>query len=424
VLARSTGAINKIFSAVVAAGFILSVLAACGQQTNSGPSQNSTKAIVIGASISNAGDFSADGLPTKQGYQLWVNEINKQGGILGRQVKLDLVSDNSSAESATTAYNKLISQDHVDLAVGPFADVTAVAAARVASRSGYALIDGSGTAPSDFQQGLTNMFSVSLPATNYMVSFANYILSLPANQRPKTAAYLSQDDPFFKPQVQAAQKLLETGGVKTVISSVDGAKGIYPAETTDYTPYVQEAIAAKADIVLMGTGTPDAIAFVKGFKQQHYNPKAMLFASGPDQGSQFTQPIGGTSVAEGTFVPNGGWFAGINTYQNTQFQKDYIAAYGGSAQDISSDTVQAYSVMQVLKQAIDKAGSIDNGKIIQELRSNTFNTLQGPVKFKPDGENTVAVAFLFQWQKGQLIPVYPQNNAQLNPEYPKAPWAQ
>jgi branched-chain amino acid transport system substrate-binding protein len=422
VLARSTGAINKIFSAVISAGLILTVLAACGQQATTNNSQTSTQPIVIGASISTSGDFSADGLPTKQGYQLWVNEINKQGGILGRQVKLDLVSDNSTGPSATTAYNKLISQDHDPLVVGPFADATAIAASRIASRSGYALIDGSGTAPSDFQQGLTNMFSVSLPATNYMVSFANYILSLPLSQRPKTAAYLSQDDPFLKPQVQAAQKILEAGGVKTVISSADGAKGIYQAETTDYTPYVQEAIAAKADIVLLGTGTPDAIAFVKGFKQQHYNPKAMLFASGPDQGSQFTQPIGGANVAEGLFVPNGGWFAGINTYQNSQFQKDYIATYGGTAEDISSDTVQAYSVMQVLYQAIVKAGSIDNGKIMQELRSNTFNTLQGPVKFMPDGENSVAVAFLFQWQKGNLIPVYPQNNAQANPEYPKNPW--
>jgi branched-chain amino acid transport system substrate-binding protein len=422
VLARSTGAINKIFSAVISAGLILTVLAACSQQTNGGTTQNSAKPIVIGASVSNAGDFSADGLPTKQGYQLWVNEINKQGGILGRQVKLDLVSDNSTGPSATTAYNKLISQDHDDLVVGPFADATAVAASRVASRSGYALIDGSGTAPSDFQQGLTNMFSVSLPATNYMTSFANYILSLPASQRPKTAAYLSQDDPFYEPQVEGAEKILEAGGVKTVIAVENHGKGVYPAETTDYTPYVQEPIAAKADIVLMGTGTPDAIAFVKGFKQQHYNPKAMLFASGPDQGSQFTQPIGGATVAEGTFVPNGGWFAGINTYQNTQFQKDYIATYGGSAQDISSDTVQAYSVMQVLYQAILKANSIDNGKIIDQLHSNTFNTLQGPVKFLPDGENSVAVAFLFQWQKGQLIPVYPQNNAQANPEYPKDQW--
>ncbi|MBV9614781.1 MAG: amino acid ABC transporter substrate-binding protein [Ktedonobacteraceae bacterium] len=421
-LARSTVATNKFFSAILAAVLLLTTLAACGQQTSNGTSQN-TKPIVIGASIPNSGDFSADGLPTKQGYQLWANEINKRGGLLGHPVQLDLVSDNSTAPGTSVAYQKLINHDHVDLLMGPFADDEAVAAAKIANRSGYPMIVGSGTAPKVFTQGLTNLFSVSVPAKNLMNSFAEYILSLPTAQRPKTAAYLAQDDPYFHPQVEEAETLLEAGGVQTVLKL--DTEGTYPAETTDYTPYVQKAIAAKADIVLMGTGTPDCIAFVKGFKQQHYNPKAMIFASGPDQGNQFTQPIGGSKVAEALFVPNGGWFAGLAdtaSYQNSQFKKDYIATYGGTADDISSDTVQAYSVGQVLEQAIDKAGSIDNGKIMQVLRSNTFNSLQGAVKFKPDGENEVAVAFLFQWQKGQLIPVYPQNNAVANPVYPRPVW--
>ncbi len=86
---------------------------------------------------------------------------------------------------------------------------------------------------------------------------------------------------------------------------------MYPAETADYTPYAQRVIASKADIVLLGTVTQDAVAFVKSFKQQHYNPKAMIEASGPDQGNQFTGPIGGTKVAEGVFVPNGGWYPDI-----------------------------------------------------------------------------------------------------------------
>jgi branched-chain amino acid transport system substrate-binding protein len=394
---------------------MLTMLEAC---SSSSTTNNSTQAgpIVIGASIANSGDFSADGKPTEQGYQLWADTINKQGGLLGRQVRLDLVNDNSTPEGVTTAYQKLINVDHVNLVVGPFADLTAVAAAKVAARSGYALVEGSGTAVAVFQQGLDNIFSVSLSAKNYMVSFAEYILSLPASQRPKTAAYATQDDPFLIPQLDGARALLEHGGIKTV------AYLKYPAETSDYTPYAQRVIASGADLVLLGTFTPDSIAYVKAFKQQHYNPKAIIAASGPDQGSQFTGPLGGTKVAEGIFVPNGGWFAGISTYQNDQFQRDYIAKFGGTAADISSDTVQAYSVMQVLTQAVNKIHSIDNAKLKQELHSDAFDTLQGPVKFARDGENTTAVAFLFQWQNGNLIPVYPQNHAQANPEYPKAQW--
>jgi branched-chain amino acid transport system substrate-binding protein len=397
---------------------ILTALGACSSSPTSGNTTTQAGPIVIGASIASSGDFSADGKPTQQGYQLWANTINKQGGLLGRQVKLDLVSDNSTPEGVTTAYQKLINVDHVDLTVGPFADLTAAAAAKVAARSRppYALIEGSGTAPAVFQQNLTNIFSVSLSAKNYMVSFAEYILSLPANIRPKTAAYATQDDPFLLPQLGVAQTLLENGGIRTVLYEK------YGAETQDYTPLAQKVIASGAELVMLGTFTPDSVAYVKAFKQQHYNPKVIIAASGPDQGSQFTGPIGGTKVAEGIFVPNGGWFPDIKTYQNAQFQQDYIATYGGTSADISSDTVQAYSVMQVLTEAVNKIHSIDNAKLLTELHADSFDTLQGPVKFASDGENSTAVAFLFQWQNGNLIPVYPQNFAQANPEYPKAQW--
>ena len=140
------------------------------------------------------------------------------------------------------------------------------------------------------------------------------------------------------------------------------------------------------------------------------------------RGSQFTGPIGGTKVAEGIFVPNGGWFPGLSTFQNGQFQQQYIAKFGGTADGISGDAVQAYSVLQVLKEAIEKAQSIDNTRLIQVLHSDTFESVQGPVKFNSDGENTLASAYLFQWQKCNLLPVYPPTNAQGTPEYTRPVW--
>ncbi len=71
---------------------------------------------------------------------------------------------------------------------------------------------------------------------------------------------------------------------------------------------------------------------------------------------------------------------------------------------------------------MNKIHSIDNGKLIQELHSDTFNSLQGPIRFGQYGDNTIGVPFLFQWQSGKLIPVYPTAQAQANPEYPKKPW--
>jgi branched-chain amino acid transport system substrate-binding protein len=408
--------IIHIFTSISIFVALVPVLSACNQPGQAPTSSQNKGPIKIGISLSLSGDFSSDGSATKQGYQLWADTINKQGGLLGRQVQLIILNDNSKPNQTATNYQKLISVDHVDLIVGPFADDFTIEAGRIADRQGYALIEGTGVAPTDFQQNLHNLFAVSLSAKNTLLSFANYILALPPAVRPKTAVYATQQDPYLQPIVEEAKARLEAGGVVTRLD-----EQTYPSETTDYKPIADKLIQANADIAVLGTGTPDAIAFVERFRQQHYNPKALVEVSGPDQGSQFSGPIGIKST-EGIFVPNGGWFPGIKSYQNAQFVQAYIARYGGTADSISGDSAQAYSVMQVLEQAVNKIHSVDNASLIKELHADTFNTLQGSVKFAPDGENAVAVPFLFQWQKGQLLPVYPSDSALAAPEYPKAQW--
>ncbi len=405
--------ILKGVGALIVALFILS---ACGGTTSTGPSQPKTP-IKIGISLSLSGDFSADGKAFQQGYQLWADTVNKNGGLLGRQVKLDILSDASSTTQVVTNYQKLITVDHVDLVFGPFSTLLTKPASVVANRYGYAMIEGAGGGPSVFTRGLHNLFDVSPPVANLLVSFAQYILSLPASERPTTAAYATEDDPFTQPQVDTARALLEKGGIKTVSYQV------YPSETTDYTPIAQRMIASNAQVIVTGTLLPDITAFIQAFKQQHYNPKALIATAGPDQGAQFLNAIGGAKAAEGIFVPNGGWYPSINTYQNAQMVHDYLARYGGTPDEISSDVAEAYAVGQVLYQAANKIHSIDNAKLIAELHSgDTFQSVQGPVKFNEQGENVLATGYLFQWQKGSLVSVYPPNQATNAPEYPKPNW--
>ncbi|MBA2394011.1 MAG: ABC transporter substrate-binding protein, partial [Ktedonobacteraceae bacterium] len=268
-----------------------------------------------------------------------------------------------------------------------------------------------------FTHGFTNLFSVSLSATKYLASFVNYVLSLPAAQRPKTVAYVSSDDPFTGPQVETIKPLLEAGGIKTALYD------IYPAETTDYAPIAQKVVNAAADVVIIGSvGVTDCTPFLQTFIHQHYNPKLVVATSGPDQGNAFTSVIGQKN-AEGLIVPNDGWWPDAKSFQNAEFIKAFVAKYGGTPDDIGSSSVQAFSVGQVLQQAVNKAHSLDNEKIMQTLRSNTFQSLQGPVKFGSDGQNTADVAYLFQWQGGKLIPVFPNDQAQANVEYPKPAWS-
>lgn len=395
---------------------ILFVASACS--TTPGGTSN-RQPIKIGISVSLSGDFSDDGKLYVQGYQLWADAVNKHGGLLGRPVQLDILSDASSPEQVQTNYQKLITVDKVDLTFGPFSSLLTKPASAVANRYGYALIEGAGIGPSVFNRGLHNLFCVSLSADRYLSTFANYILSLPQAERPTTAVYAAADDPFAQPPVGDAQQVLEQGGIKTV-GSAPGQQIIWPAETTDYTPIAQKVIDAGAHLVVLGSAAvQDAIAFTKAFKTQHYNPQALIEVSGPDQVDQFRKAIG---APNGIFVPNS-WWPGVNAPGNAQMIGDYTAQYHVKNDAVSSDVAQAFSVGQVMEQAISKTGSLQNKTLITYLHSGmTFHTVQGTVKFDATGQNIAALAYLFQWQHGNLIPVYPDDVAQANPTFPKPTW--
>ena len=269
--------------------------------------KGSGKTITIGASLSLSGDFSADGQAFKRGYQLWANHVNATGGLLGCQVKLDIVSDASSPAQVATNYEKLISSDHADLVFGPFSTLLTVPSAKIANRFGYAMIEGAGGAPAVFATGLHNVFDVSLVIKDQLVTSAKYFASLPKSRRPKTAAYPTSNDPFTEPQLPVARAIMEKAGIKTVYTKV------FPAEVTDYTPIATAVAATKAQVVMLGSvDVPTVSAFIQAFAQQHYNPLALVATAGPDQGADFLKAVGGN--AEGVMVPNG-WYYG---YANAQ----------------------------------------------------------------------------------------------------------
>jgi branched-chain amino acid transport system substrate-binding protein len=377
---------------------------------------DATHPIKIGISLSLSGDFSADGQAFQQGYQLWADTINKRGGLLGRQVVLDIVSDSSSPDQVQTNYQKLITVDKCDLVFGPYSSLLTKPASVVANRYGYAMVEGAGGAPSVFDRGLTNIFDVALPVINNLDSYADYILALPADKRPTTAAYATEDDPFTQPQIDKTKDRFEKAGIKTASYQV------YPAETTDFNPIADKVIDSKAQIVVAGTFLPDVVAFIQRFKQQHYNPQSFIATSGPDNGDDFIKPIGGTDSAEGIMFANL-WYPTATFPGNAEMVTAYLAQYGGTADAINGDVAEGFSVGQVVEQAVTKINSLDNTKLIDELHSGaTYTTVEGPVKFDATGQNIAALASLFQWQKGKTLPVYPVSAAIATPVFPKPNW--
>jgi branched-chain amino acid transport system substrate-binding protein len=285
----------------------------------------------------------------------------------------------------------------------------------VVDRLGYAFPEPAGGGPAVFKLGLHSLFFVQPAAIeDNLVSYTNWLLKLPADQRPATAAYATEDDPFTQPQIDKAKSLLEAGGIKTVYYKV------YPSEPIDYTPLALQVANSKADAVILGTQVPDSIAFVKTFIQQHYNPKTLIETAGPDQGASYSGKLGANT--EGIMVP-AGWTSGATAYGNPAFVSEYIAKYGGKAADISADSAEAYSVGQVVEQAAAKANSIDNQKLIDALHTGVYQTVQGPMGFDSVGKPQGGVGvFVEQWQSSNAVFVYPAAVAAAQPQYPKRTW--
>jgi len=373
--------------------------------------------IKIGISLSLSGDFSADGIAFQQGYQLWAKDINASGGLLGHPVSLDIVSDASDPTQVTANYQKLISQDKVALTFGPYSSLLSLPAAQTVSRYGYALVEGAGGAPSVFAAKLKNLFDVSLPVANALQPFAKWIASLPKSQRPKTASYVTSNDPFTQPQIPVAQKIMKKGGIKTVYSSV------FPAETTDYTPIADKVAQANAQVVVLGSvDVPTVAAFMKAFAQMHYNPKVFIASAGPDQGTQFTSAVT-VKAANGMLVPSSWYGASANPLSKTMVAH-FIALHGGTASQISADVAEAYSVGETIAAAVKATGGFDNAKIIKYLHSGvTIKTVQGNVKFNKLGENFSMTAYTFQWQGSNFVQVNPVKDPNsVKIVYPKPSW--
>jgi len=391
------------------------LLAACGGSSGSG---SSSKEILIGTSLSLTGDFSTDGVAFERGYELWANDVNAHGGIDGRKVKLVILNDNSSPTQVDTNYTDLITVKHVDLTFGPFSSLLTAPAAEVAHRYGYAFVEGAGGSPLVFSEKLPNVFDVALPVANALDPLVTWLKSLPAGQRPTTAAYPIANDPFTILQVQRAQGILQQAGISTSYSK------IFPEEVPDFLPNANLVAGKNPQMVILGsTAVPTVASFVKAFAQQRFSPKLMLATAGPDQGAAFLSAVGGAAVANGIMVPNL-WYPGYADPTSQAMVAEYVAKYGGTASGVNADVAEAYSVGQITADAVKATGGTTGSKIIAYLHGDhTFASVEGPVKFDSLGENVKAIAFVFQWQNGKFVQVLPVGAPGSVPIlYPKPNW--
>src|SRR5215472_13033127 len=273
--------------AVGALALLTVTLAACSSKTPAATPSGSGPPLVIGVSVSLTGDFSDSGKAVQNGYKLWADAVNAKGGILNRKVEMRFADDASSPTQVVTNYQNFINKDKVDLVFGPFSSLLTVPASQVAKRYGYAFLESAGGGPAVFDQKLNNLFFVQpAPVVKSGEVFADWVLSLPADQRPKTAAYAELDDPFAAPIAETIRTKFEAAGITTVY------KQVYPAETQDFSAIMSKVATAKPDVLVSGTQSDDAYGQVKSLVQLKFSPKFMFMSNGANSPGEFPDKVG------------------------------------------------------------------------------------------------------------------------------------
>jgi branched-chain amino acid transport system substrate-binding protein len=398
-----------IFTGLVA---VAVVLGGCGTDQGSSASENSP--LTIGISLSLTGNFADPGKAAQRGYELWADSANAEGGILGRNVVLKIVDDASLPDRAADNYEKLISTDKVDLVLGPYSSKLTIPSSQVVARHGYAFVEPAGGAPKVFEQNLNNLFFVQpAPTVQQGGVFAEYVLSRPVAERPKTAAYTILDDPFSQPIAAFVRDRFERAGIKTVFSHTY-------AEGADLAPVMAKVAAARPDVLVAATQSEDGYAAVRALVALRWAPHWLYFTNGANSPVEFPAKVGVTNV-DGIFT-SGDWFPGSNTSGSATFVGAYLSKYGGSAGEIDNTSVEAYSAGLLLQQVAAKTNTLDNAAIIKALHEGTWLTPVGDLSWDATGAPKGSY-ILMQWIDGKLQSIYPPGRAQNKATTARLPWA-
>lgn len=395
--------------AATAAATLLVLTAGCG--LSGGSSDADDDPIVIGMSLPLSGPVADRAKPGMEGYQYWVDEVNADGGLLGREVELKVLDDGFDQQTAISDYTRLMSQDKVDLVLGTFSSDLNVAVAPVAERFGYAYVQPSGGADEIFERGLEYLFFAQ-PATTQKLPdrFVELLSTMPETERPKTLALVQIDDPNTTQAAELFADQLADLGIKTVYNET------YAPDTSNFDAIASGIKEADPDLVINGAIAVDGMSLIRSMQKVNFSPP-MLYQMNAPTDPTYAETIGETNT-EGIFTYLA-WSPEAAYPSNAGFVSGYTEEYGAAP---SEDAANSYTAGQVLAEAVEAVGSLDQKEIKDWLHENTVETIVGPLDWdetgRPQGD-----MLLGQFQDGEIKIIGPDSAATTDePIYAKPEW--
>ena len=354
--------------------------------------------IKIGFGMALTGGLSANGKPALLALQIWKDDVNKKGGLLGRQVELIFYDDQTNPATIPGIYSKLLDVDKVDLIISGYGTNLIAPLLPIAMERKLTLIGMFGLANNEKYQ-YPNYFQIQPAGPDPQTSTAIGFFELAAKQNPKpqTVALVGADAEYPQNALVGARELVKKFGFKTVYDKT------YPPNTTDYTPIVRAIKATNADIVFVASYPPDSVGMLRAAHEVGLQPK--MFGGGM-VGLMFTSIMTSMGPMLNGVVNYDFWapeppmlaFAGI---------KEFLKEYQARAEKEKMDPLgyylppYSYAVGQVLGQAVEAVKSLDQQKIADHIRATEFNTIVGKIKFGKNGEWAKGRTLMVQYQKIQ-----------------------
>jgi branched-chain amino acid transport system substrate-binding protein len=378
--------------------------------------------IRIGASLSHTGSFAALSQNlVGRGYRLCVKHTNEKGGVLGR--KLDLVLEDNQSQPATAArlYEKLITQDKVDLVLGPYGSPMTEAVADVTEKYRMPMVAAGAATISIFKKGRKFIFMVNSPGEVYLEG----LIDMAAKRELKTEALIHEDTLLPKAITQGALERAKKRGLSVVLVEA------YPKGTTDFSAILTKIQTANPAVLAAGTYVDDAMAITRQLKALNLNPRMFAATVGVDL-PRYYEAVGrdaefvyGPSQWEAELVTlrAGGLIPIARQYPGArEFVEAHHGEYPGA--DLSYQTAAGYAGCQVLAEAVKRAGSLDREKIRDAILKLDANTVFGPFKVDGEGVQVAHERVMFQWQDGKKVIVWPEELAPGRARFPTPPWSQ
>jgi branched-chain amino acid transport system substrate-binding protein len=369
------------FKSLISAVSAIAVAAVVACAANSAAAQ-SGEPIKIGFSMAMTGGLAANGKSALLAQKIWEEDINAKGGLLGRPVKLIYYDDQSNPATVPGIYTKLLDVDKVDLVIGPYATAQIAPAMPIVIQRNKLFIGLLGLAVNT-EFNYANYFAMIPSGPDPKPSFTKGFFDTAMAQTPKptTVAIVAADQEFSRNASDGARENAKKAGLKIVYDKS------YPPSTTDFAPIVRAIQATNPDLVVLCSYPPDSVGLVRSINEIGFKPKMVGGAMVGPQATALKTQLG---PALNGFVNYDFWlpvpkmmFPGVEV-----LIKKYQARAAAEGVDLLGYYMApwGYAQLQVLGQAIEATKSLEDKKLADFIRANSFKTVLGDVRFGKNGE--------------------------------------